>query len=105
MSGLTVADFHFSENSPLFMERFVILVKAGKIVGNIYLSSFVGIMSLSHVFVGISLISLSRSFLVVAANDLSVGVSPWWYFVLGYIFELVPYAINFLPEEFGKAFS
>ena len=75
MSGLTVADFHFSENSPLFMERFAILVRAGMIVGSISLSSFVGIMSLSHVFVGISLISLSRLFSVVAANDLSVGVS------------------------------
>ena len=74
ISGLTVADFHFSEKTPLFMERFAILVRAGMIVGSISLSSFVGILSLSHVFVGISIISLSKSSSVIVVNDLSVGV-------------------------------
>ena len=57
------------------MERFTILVSAGMIVGSTSLSSFVGIMSLLHVFVGISIISLSKSSSVIVANDLSVGVS------------------------------
>ena len=75
ISGFTVADFHFSENAPLFMERFAILVRDGMIVGSISLSNFVGIMSFSHVFVGISIISLSRSFSAIVVNDLSAGVS------------------------------
>ena len=33
-SGLTFADFHFSEKTPFFMERFAILVSAGMIVGS-----------------------------------------------------------------------
>ena len=60
---------------PCFMERFAILVRDGMIVGSISLSSLVGIMSFSHVFVGISLISLSRSFSGIFVNDLSTGVS------------------------------
>ena len=57
------------------MERFAILVSAGMIVGSTSFSNFVGIMSLSHVFVGISIISLSKSSSVIVVNDLSVGVS------------------------------
>ena len=51
------------------------LVRDGMIVGSISLSSLVGMMSLSHVFVGISLISLSRSCSAILVNDLSTGVS------------------------------
>ena len=57
------------------MERFAISVNAGIIVGSTSLSSFVGIMSLLHDFVGISIISLSRSFSIFVANDLNAGVS------------------------------
>ena len=57
------------------MQRFAILVSAGMAVGSISLGSFVEIMSLSHILVGISIISLSKLFSVIVANDLSVGVS------------------------------
>ena len=60
---------------PLFMERFTILVNAGMIASSTSLSSFVGIISLLHVFVGIPVISFSKSFSVIIPNDSSVGVS------------------------------
>ena len=86
------------------MERFAILVSAGMIVGRTSLSSFDGIMVLSHVFVGISIISLSKSFSVIVANDVSTGVAFGGTLYEGYV-SIGTLFIYFSFEELSEIFS
>ena len=48
--GLTTADFHQSWNFPVFSDRFMILVRVSMQCLRTFLSSFVGMVSVSHDF-------------------------------------------------------
>ena len=68
--GLTTADFHPSWNFSVFSDRFIILVRVGMQCLRTLLSSFVGILSISHDLVGISIMNLYR-----LVSDIAVKLS------------------------------
>ena len=73
--GLTIAYFHPSWNFPLFSDRFMILVRVNMQCLRTFLSSLVGIVSISHDFVGIYIISLYRLVSDIVVKLSSLGTS------------------------------
>ena len=75
ISCLTIADFHPSWNFPVFSDVFMILVRVDMQCLRTFFSRFVGIVSISHDFVGISIMSLYRLVYDIVVKLSSLGTS------------------------------